>query len=179
LLGCGLFGGDDDFDGDVAVGLTDTIGANGAFTIRNVFAPNVREVLAIVQIENAKSGTEIKGEWLQLATLQPRAANQTPEGIKVSEAGFKLEQSAINAESGRGGGTLRLVPNAPLPEDTYLLRVYVNGELAKTVGFVVSRQAALLDQPGAQPPAAPPGPPPAPPPPPPPAGASPTPTRTP
>src|SRR5688572_9325348 len=154
LLSCGLADSDNtDFDGSVAVGLTEAIGANGAFTIRNVFAPDVPEVLAVVQVEEARAGMEIKGEWHQLATLHHRAENQTPEGIKVSEAGFKLDEATIAAEDQRGGGILRLVPNAPLPEDSYLLRVYVDGRLAKTVGFVVSRQASLLDPPAALPPA--------------------------
>jgi hypothetical protein len=175
LLACGLVEGDDEglFEGTVNVGLTDAAPAGGTYTARNIFPPNVPEVLAIIQVENADSGMEVTGAWYQLATIQQRAGNQTPEGIKVSEAGFTLGADSIDPASNRGGGTLRLRPNAPLPEDSYLLRIYIDGKLAKTAGFVVSRAATTEAPPVTQPPAA--AQPPAAQPP---AGTAPTPTRT-
>ena len=139
LMACGLVEGDDEetYDGAITVGLTEAIGGDGTYNLRNIFTPEIPEVLAIVQVENAEAGMEVTGEWIQLATIQQRAPNQTASGIIVSEAGFTLTQEAIDVASGRGGGTLRLVPNAPLPADSYLLRVYIDGALARTAGFVV------------------------------------------
>jgi hypothetical protein len=144
LTGCGVF--DDDgagasnatFGGQVTVGLTDNVPASGTYVLQNIYNPNVREILAIVQIENVKEGTEVIGRWYQMGVIQQRAPNITAEGALISEAGFEVSKDSINTEN-RGGGRLSLRPNAPLPEDSYMLKVYVDGKLAKTQPFVISR----------------------------------------
>jgi hypothetical protein len=142
--GCGLFDDDgasasgDLFDGQVTVGLTDNVPASGTYVLQNIYNPNVREILAIVQIEDAEEGTEVIGRWYQMGVIQQRAPNVTAEGALISEAGFTVSGDSINAE-GRGGGRLSLRPNSTLPEDSYELRVYVDGKLARTSPFVVSR----------------------------------------
>jgi hypothetical protein len=147
LTGCGLFDEDeassaisaDLYEGQVTVGLTDNVPASGTYVLQNIYNPNVREILAIVQIENADPGVEVIGRWYQMGVIQQRAENITPEGGLISEAGFEITNESINAESGRGGGRLTLRPNAPLPEDSYEVRVYIDGKLAKIAPFVVSR----------------------------------------
>lgn len=140
--GCGIFDDDDggngaEYNGDITVGLTDVVPASGTYTLKNVFSPSVREIIAVVQLEDAKAGTDVRGEWFQLGTLQVQAEGVTPHGAPISSAGFELGSDTIDTATGRGGGRLRLTPNAPLPQDSYLLRVYVDNKLAKTVGFVV------------------------------------------
>ncbi len=146
LSGCGLFGDDADasgsasqFKGDITVGLTDNVPASGTYVLQNIYNPNVREILAVVQIENAKSGSEVIGRWYQMGVIQQKAPNIDATGALVSEAGFKMSGDNISPDTKRGGGRLSLRPNAPLPEDSYELRVYVDGKLAKTQPFVVSR----------------------------------------
>jgi hypothetical protein len=140
--GCGVFGDDDggdgdEYNGDITVGLTDVVPASGTYTLKNVFPPGIREILAVVQLEDAEPGTEVRGDWFQLGTLQIQAEDVTPHGALISSAGFELTSDTIDSATGRGGGRLRLVPNAPLPPDSYVLRVYVDDKLARTVGFVV------------------------------------------
>jgi hypothetical protein len=140
--GCGLFdddsgGNGEEYSGDITVGLTDVVPASGSYTLKNIFPPSIREILAVVQLEDAESGTEVRGDWYQLGTLQMQAEGVTPQGALISSAEFELTADTIDTASGRGGGRLRLVPNAPLPPDSYVLRVYVDDKLAKTVGFVV------------------------------------------
>lgn len=140
LTGCGLVGGDDDseelFEGQVSVGLTDNVPASNQYVLQNIYHPRVREIIAIVQIDDAKEGAEVIGKWYQMGVIQQRVPNLTAEGILISERGFTVE--TITAE-GRGAGRLTLVPNNPLPEDSYELRVYIDGKLAKVAPFVVSQ----------------------------------------
>lgn len=145
LSGCGLFGDDDSgvsgeiYQGQVTVGLTDNVPATGTYVLQNIYNPNVREILAVVQIENATEGTEVIGRWYQMGVIQQKAPNVTAEGALISEAGFKVSKDSISAETKRGGGRLSLRPNSTLPEDSYELRVYIDGKLARTQPFVVSR----------------------------------------
>jgi hypothetical protein len=144
LTGCGLFGGGNDssksadlYQGNISVGLADSIAPNNTYVLQNIYHPNTRQILAIVQIENAKPGMKVSGQWYQMGVIQTKAKDLTPVGALISEAGFTLDANSV--KDGVGSGTLRLVPNAPLPEDSYELRVYVDGKLAKTAPFVVSK----------------------------------------
>ena len=153
--GCGLFdsdNGDELYSGQVTVGITDNVPASGTFNIVNVYPPSVREITAVVQVENAKDGMEVEGRWYQLGTIQQKAKNLTPEGLLISQASFKLSSDSVNKDTKLGGGRLRFIPNAALPVDSYLLKVYVDGKLAKTVGFVVLATQQTAPAP-AQPPA--------------------------
>ena len=142
------------YKGNITVGMTDNVPADGHYVIQNVYNPKGQQIMAGVQIEGAKSGTTVLGRWYQMGVIQQKAANLTPEGALISEAGFTMDNNAIAQDTKVGGGRLRLVPNAPLPEDSYMLRVFVDGKLAKTETFVVSNLVPALGQPST-PPAAP------------------------
>jgi hypothetical protein len=152
LSGCGLFGGDDNgsnsssssnaFKGSLTVGLTDNVPASGGYVIQNIYNPAVRNIIAIIQIDNAKPGMKVEGRWYQMhvfeASSQNRNTDLPPDGTLVTSAGFTLTDKDIN-DAKRGNGRVTLTPNAPLPEDSYEIRVYVDGKLAKVHPFVVSR----------------------------------------
>lgn len=148
LAGCGSGGGEvvpagtatgdtDAFSGSISVGLTDSVPETGSYTLKNAFPRNIKEIIAVVELAGAREGTAVRGEWYQLGTLQIEAQGIKPRGALISEAGFELSNETIDPETHTGGGRLRLVPNAPLPPDSYLLRVYVDDQLARTVGFVI------------------------------------------
>ncbi len=128
-----------EYDGPaVTVGLTDNVPASGTYVLQNIYNPRVRQIIGIVQIENAKLGTHVTGRWYQMGVIQQKAPNITAGGALVSEASFDITTDSISTDTKKGGGRLTLAPNAPLPEDAYELRVYVDGKLAKTQPFVVS-----------------------------------------
>jgi hypothetical protein len=148
LTGCGLFGSDnnkssDVFNGDITVGLTDNVPTGSPYVIQNIYNPNVRQIIAVVSIANAKPGMTVEGQWYQMhvfeAGNQNRDTTLPPTGTLVTKAGFEISQDSINSSTQRGGGRLTFSPTSPLPEDSYKLLVYVDGKLAKEQPFVVSR----------------------------------------
>jgi hypothetical protein len=124
--------------GTVNVSLTDRP-VSRPITIRNVFPPEVSRITALVRVEGAQPGMEILGRWTQLGVVQTKTEGLTPEGALVSEASFTMTPAAIR-RNGTGGGRLYFTPNQPLPPDSYLLQVFVDGRLARTLGFVVVAQ---------------------------------------
>ncbi|HEY7268760.1 MAG TPA: hypothetical protein VH951_02925 [Dehalococcoidia bacterium] len=170
LTGCGLFGSDNsnssssanNYKGSLTVGLTDNVPASGGYVIQNIYNPAVRNIIAIVQIDNATKGTKVEGQWYQMHVFEAGATNRNTdlpaEGTLVTSAGFQLTDQDIN-DAKRGNGRVTLTPNAPLPEDSYELRIFVDGKLAKVQPFVVSKlvpgPAASSTQPAPAPPATP------------------------
>jgi hypothetical protein len=141
LSGCGLFGGDDGdsvYTGPITVEISDNIPQTGTFTRKSVYPPEVREVVALVRVDNARAGMKITSRWYQLGTLQ-NLANLGPHGFLVTETEYVLKAGDIGGERKTGETRVRLIPNAPLPEDAYVLRVYIDGKLARTVGFIIRR----------------------------------------
>ena len=138
--------------GSITVVLTDNVPASGPAVIQDIYNPAVKQIIALVQIPNAKTSMEVKGEWYQMGVIQQKAQGLTAEGALISSAGFKVTSEAINTESKAGGGRLSLTPNDKLPEDSYLLKVYIDGKLAKVAPFVVS---SLVPAGGTQPALAP------------------------
>src|SRR5262245_55581087 len=108
LTGCGVFGSDDNstdfYSGTVTVGLTDNVPASGTYVIQNIYNPGVRQVIAVVQVDNVKEGTKVTGRWYQMNVFQRKLENATPEGVLVSAADFTISKDSINSESKRGGG---------------------------------------------------------------------------
>ena len=125
------------YTGKVKVVLTGADQPTGKIRLRNIFPNQKTKVLAIVQLENAKPGMKVTGEWARLGTLHPDASGQTPEGIIIGNAEFTLVEESINPETSIGSGKLQLVSTKKLPPDSYLLRVFVNGTLVRTSGFVL------------------------------------------
>lgn len=150
-VGCSKSSSNDLYKGSaVTVILTDNVPATGQTVIQDIYNPAVKQIIAIVQIPNAKTNMDVKGEWYQMGVIQQKAQGLTAQGALISSAGFKVTSDAINSDSHVGGGRLSLTPNAALPEDSYLLKVFIDGKLAKVAPFVVS---ALVPGPGS--PAAP------------------------
>ncbi|OOY41456.1 hypothetical protein [Solemya velum gill symbiont] len=125
------------YTGEVRVALTGGKQSNGRIRLRNIFPNQGTQVIAIVQLENAKPGMKVTGEWARLGTLQPNAPGQTPDGILIGNADFTLTEESINLETSVGSGKLQLASSNKLPPDSYLLRVYVDGTLVRTSGFVL------------------------------------------
>ena len=144
LSGCGLFGGDNSskdskFSGSVVIGMTDNVPTTGNYTVQNIYNPNVRNIIAVVDVTGAKAGDQIEGQWYQMHVFEqirpkPKAGTPTPgpEGTLITKAGFTVKNG--DQDQGR----ITLTPNSPLPEDSYELRVYANGQLVKVQPFVVS-----------------------------------------
>jgi hypothetical protein len=138
LTGCGLFGSSsssssDLYKGAITVGLTDNIPASGTYVVQNIYNPNVRQIIAVITVDNAKVGTKVEGQWYQMHVFPRKdALTPEPEGALVTAAGFQVS----NKDNTQGRVTL--TPNTPLPEDSYEIRIYVDGKLAKVQPFVVS-----------------------------------------
>lgn len=125
------------YTGKVSVALTSGQSSSDRIKLRNIFPNKGTRIVAIVQLENATPGMKVTGEWARLATLQPNAPGQTPEGILIGNADFTLTEESINPETSIGSGKLQLISTDTLPPDSYLLRVYVDGTLVRTSGFVL------------------------------------------
>src|SRR4051812_14029692 len=129
--------GTDFYKGDLTVSVTDNVKADGTFVLQDIFNPNVKQILALVELTDPKVGMDVRGDWYQLGVLGLKDQNLTPEGIKISSKSFKLT-SADRGNEG-SGARLAFTPNSPLPEDAYMVKVYVDGKLARVSPFVVSR----------------------------------------
>jgi hypothetical protein len=91
-----------------------------------------RAVRASVRLQGVKPGMNVEGRWYQLGPAQAGA-----EGIEVSKSNTVLTTETVN-ESGASRVAFSLgSSSAALPDDAWLLRVYVDGKLVKTAGFVV------------------------------------------
>jgi hypothetical protein len=144
--GCGIFGGgssssNDLYNGRVTLLLTDNVAAVSGLQRKNQFSPTVPAIDAYLTLANAKSGQKIVGRWYQLGTLVPEAAAGEQIGHEITANNYAIVQPDVDNLTHAGSVHLRLVPSAPLPQDSYMLRVFVDDKLAKTVGFIVSGQA--------------------------------------
>ncbi|OOZ42897.1 hypothetical protein [Solemya elarraichensis gill symbiont] len=125
------------YTGKVSVALTSGQSSSDRIKLRNIFPNKETRIIAIVQLENATPGMKVTGEWARLGTLQPNAPGQTPEGILIGKADFTLMEDSINPETSIGSGKLQLTSTDTLPPDSYLLRVFIDGTLVRTSGFVL------------------------------------------
>jgi LysM repeat protein len=96
------------------------------------FPTGTREVFATVRLEGVRSGDSVTARWYQLGTGDAGA-----EGSEVNDAEVKLsaddlsENGAIVTFSQRAGAS-------GLPEDAWLIRIYVGDTLVKTSAFVIT-----------------------------------------
>jgi hypothetical protein len=156
VSGC-FFGGGNTADGvRVRFGvLSGQVNEQGTpITISRVFPPNVSRISALVQFEGVKSGMQISGRWYQLGMLDrpPYSRNVPPDGQQVHNSQLRLSNS--NVREGRATVSMILpaitfptpsAANQPtpvaaqgIPEDSWLLRIYVQGTLVHTYSFVVT-----------------------------------------
>ncbi len=142
---CGLVGDDDDGNGAAGakvagVALSTQVNDQGQpVNARNFFAPSDAEIRATVALQGVTSGQRVEGRWFQLGT-----ANAGAEGQEVSKSEFRLEEGAI--QSGQAVVTFFLRSPQGFPEDSWLVRVYVDGELIRTSGFIITRAAQTTNQ---------------------------------
>jgi len=146
---------DDDEDGGNATGVTVTsvifsneIDANGLPANPRIAMPaGTRAVRASVRMTGVTAGMTVEGKWFQLGPSSGGA-----EGAEVSASEVVLAPDAIN-ENGASRVSFSLGTNGPeLPTDTWLLRVYVNGDLVKTSGFVIAtNNGSVATSPAASP----------------------------
>jgi LysM repeat protein len=150
---CGLIGKDKgNADGASVRGVVFSAGTNaqGQAVTSSYFAPNTPQITATVVMENAKPGMKVKAAWYQLGV-----ANAGPDGAKINESEVTLTSDVI--QDGRATPSfIQRQGGSGFPEDTWLLRVYVNDELVRTSGFIITRAAQVAASPQA--PAAPPAP---------------------
>jgi LysM repeat protein len=138
---CSLFEGDEEGDAGSArvrgIALTSDLDANGnPINPRIVFAPTVREIRATVAMQGVAPGMRIRGTWFQLG---PASAGS--EGAEVDSGEVLLTDESVQ-DDGQSQITFILASgSAGFPEDAWLLRIYTNGELVRTAGFVVARTA--------------------------------------
>jgi LysM repeat protein len=140
-ISCGLVGGDDGASGATVRNVlltTEQVGPDGApLGPRNLFPPSAREIRATVIIDGAKPGMKVTGRWYQLGTSQSGT-----EGSQINSSDVVLD--ATTAQNNAARVTFIQRPGSSgFPEDNWLLRIYINDELAKTSGFAVTRLAVI------------------------------------
>lgn len=153
VLSCGVFG--DDEEGGTAssvkvlsVQMSNLVGADGELiNPSNTFAPGTRQIRASVRLEGVRSGQRIVGKWYQLGV-----ANSPADGAEASSSETVLAADTISPEGRtRVSFSLTVGGQGFSQESVWLLRVYVNDELASTNGFAITPLAAAAAPP-AQPP---------------------------
>ncbi len=117
-----------------AVAISNEIDSNGLpVNPRIVLPPDIRAVRATVQLSGVRVGMVVKGTWFQLGT-----SNAGAEGSAVSSSESVLTQQQVLPDGTTALSFSLGTSGPPLPADAWLLRVYVNGTLVKTSGFVIS-----------------------------------------
>lgn len=142
--GCGLLG-DDSEDGaassvfveqvTMSTEITEEAQATGFVT--RAFPTDTRQVYAALVLSGVQSGQQVMGRWFQLSV-----EGAGPEGHLVSEAGVMLTDDQVD-DSGRAQIFLTLASDAEeLPAGDWVVRVYIDEEFVRTLGFVVSEHVA-------------------------------------
>jgi hypothetical protein len=156
-MACGLTGGDGDSDGKSPVTvISAAMGTevNERFQVlraQNVFPKSTQRIYASIVFRDAKPGMNVLGRWYQLSVM-----DAPPNGKEVTSGGLTLED--VNIVQGTARVALSQTTTDGFPLGDWLVRVYVNGTLVRTMGFVVLPDAGISPEP---PPPAPPPPAPA------------------
>jgi hypothetical protein len=142
---CGLLGDDDDngSGGSTSSGKYTVLQAAIGTEINDqqqltsqparAFPENTSQVYAVIVLQGLEVGDEVTGRWYQLSTQ-----DAPPEGSFVSEAGVTMTQENVTAD-GAGRVALNLGSDTgALPAGDWVVRVYVNGEFVRTMGFVIT-----------------------------------------
>jgi LysM repeat protein len=135
---CGLIGDDDSGPQGATVGAivfsSDTNAQGQQINFRNFFAPNDGEIVAVVSLADAKAGTKITGRWFTLGF-----GETPPDGLEINHSDVVLKPEQITAE-GRSAVTFtQRAGGSGFPEIPWVLRIYVDDQLARTAGFIVTR----------------------------------------
>ena len=158
VMSCGALGGDDNETSAssvkvLSVQMSNLVGADGELiNPGNTFAPGTRQIRASVRLEGVSSGQRIVGKWYQLGV-----ANAPSEGAEASSSETVLAADTISPEGRtRVSFSLTVGGQGFSQESVWLLRVFVNDQLASTNGFAITNLALPPAPPVTQ------GPPPAP-----------------
>lgn len=109
---------------------------------RNFFAPTDTEIRATVVMDGVEAGQNVEGRWYQLGTADAGA-----DGQEISKSDFDLDAGSI--QNGQTVVTFFLRSSQGFPEDSWLLRVFVDGEQIRTSGFIITRAAQAPSAPPA------------------------------
>ena len=84
FVACGKGSGNDLYKGAaITVVLTDNVPSSGPAVIQDIYNPAVKQIIALVQIPNAKTSMEVKGEWYQMGVIQQKAQGLTAQGARL------------------------------------------------------------------------------------------------
>ena len=154
LTGCGLVGGDGDTTPEA--GLTPTssssTGATSGVTVidaafgtavdeerkvvggaTSVFSPDTKRVYAVLVLGNPQAGDVVTGRWYK---LDSRSA--PPDGAFINEAGVELTADTIGSNAIARVALNLTAEGDGLAEGEWLVRVYLNDDLIRTMAFVVT-----------------------------------------
>ncbi len=122
----------------VALGFSDQFDAQDhPVNLRNVLPAGVDRIGAYVLLENVKPGMTVEGRWFELGAQDP-----APDGTMITQSSVVLTADAIDPGSSRASAFFTLnTDRASLPEDSWLLRVYVEGHLVRTAAVIISNVA--------------------------------------
>ena len=120
------------------VDISNEIDSNGLpVNPRLVFPAETKAIRATVLLSGIEIGMLVKGTWFQLGS-----SNAGAEGAEISSSQVSLTSEQV-LQDGTGALSFSLGTSGPaLPSDTWLLRIYINGKLIKTSGFVIGGAGA-------------------------------------
>ena len=131
----------------------------GPLAVRNIVPTSSRLINPRVELEGVEPGMIVLVRWYQLGVR-----DVGPEGTEIevgaSEVMLTADKINVDVENPQGETfiTFTSLTSGPsgFPEDAWLLRIFVNGELVRTVGFVVTSALDAAVSPPTQPTAVPP-----------------------
>jgi hypothetical protein len=145
-IGCGIF--DDDDASDVRVrsaALGRDVNDQGQIVTPAIaFATNIPQINAVLILEGVSPGTTVVGRWYQLGVADVGA-----EGKEINSATITLSEGQVQEGLARVTFTQR--SGGQFPVDAWVFRVFVNGKLVRTMGFVtLQAQSGTQTQPSSQ-----------------------------
>jgi LysM repeat protein len=102
-------------------------------TPARAFPAGTTRVYAEIVLEGVRPGDEVVGRWFQLSVrdVSPAGNLVTEAGVTLAETDFSPDGlSQVTLDLGTGTGML--------PEGDWVVRIYVNGEFVRTMGFVIT-----------------------------------------
>ena len=100
-----------------------------ALGVRNEFNALSPEIHAVVQLKDVKEGSELKGSWISVDA--------------IGEPNYVIKSSTLNFEA-KGDATAHFMISRPAngwPIGNYKLDLYIDGKIAGTTPFTVSKTA--------------------------------------
>ena len=105
----------------------------GPTATRNVVSSTASEIRVQIGLEGVQPGMIVTARWYQLGV-----ADVPPEGQEISSGQVALTAESISSEGESIASFLLSSGPSGFPRDSWLLRIYVDDELVRTAGLVVS-----------------------------------------